>query len=85
MQPDSHPFLRALDLVGKSAMAVALGVSPQMVSKMARLAAADRYYLVPSNHLRSIERVTGGQVSVGDLVLERPAGSSVMEPKVASA
>lgn len=84
---DIHPFLRALDLVGKPAMAEALQVSPQMISKMAKLAANNRYYLVPSNHLRSIERVTDGRVSVVDLVLERPAGSpaSDLEPKVANA
>lgn len=65
-----HPFLRALKLTGPTVMAMALGVSRQMVSKMERLARTDGHYLVPSNHLRAIERATGGQVTVEDLVID---------------
>ena len=63
-----HPFIRAVDLVGGKRMAIALKVSPQAVSKMRKLAVADSSYLVPSNHLRAIEIVTEGQVSVADLL-----------------
>lgn len=66
-----HPFLRALELVGNGALASALRVSPQMVSKMAKAAQADACYQVPANHLRAIERATEGKVTVGDLVIER--------------
>jgi len=67
-----HPFLKALSLVDQGEMADALGVTKQRVSKMKKLAEADPCYLVPSNHLRGIERVTGGRVTVQDLVMDVP-------------
>jgi DNA-binding transcriptional regulator YdaS (Cro superfamily) len=67
-----HPFVKALELLGSAKMAGALEVSKQMVSKMKRCAEEDPYYLVPSNHLRAIERATAGAVTVEQLVIERP-------------
>lgn len=76
-----HPFLRALELVGNTAMASALGVSTQMVWKMAKAAEADAHYQVPANHLRAIERATDGRVTVTELVVETPAA----EPRTRAA
>lgn len=64
----SHPFVRAIELVGSSNLARELGISPQAVSKMRRSAEADPTYLVPSNHLRPIERATRGEVTIDDLL-----------------
>jgi len=61
------------DIVWKLDMMDELGVSPQMISKMAKAAEADPCYQVPANHLRAIERATRGEVSLQQLVLERPA------------
>jgi DNA-binding transcriptional regulator YdaS (Cro superfamily) len=67
-----HPFLRALDLVEPSAMAQALGVSLQMISKMKRSAEADPSYQVPATHLRAIQAVTNGEVTIDQLVVATP-------------